>query len=112
MNIQIFGKRSCFDTQKAERYFKERHIPFQSINLIKDGLSKGEMLSVRQAVGFAAMVDSGSKEYGRLNMAYLGNSPAAEEVLLNNPGLYRTPIVRNGRQATVGYQPDIWKQWQ
>ncbi|HEX2927851.1 MAG TPA: arsenate reductase family protein [Ruminiclostridium sp.] len=111
MNIQIFGAKG-FDTQKAERYFKERKISYQYIDLYKYGLSKGEFESVKAAVGLGSMINTGSREYERLNMRNLGIGKAAEEILFKNPKLYNSPIVRNGRKATVGYQPDIWKDWE
>ena len=111
MTIQVFGKRKDFDSRKAERYFKERRIPFQAVDLLEKGLSKGEFASVKAAVGLEAMVDVGSKAYERLNMRYFGNSSVAEETLFRNPGLYRAPIVRNGRKATVGFRPEIWDTW-
>lgn len=111
MNIQIFGVKKCFDTKKAERYFKERKIGYQVIDLNEKGLSKGELQSVKIAVGLENLIARGDKEYKRLNMDRISGSDTREEILLNNPSLYRTPIVRNGRQATVGYQPDIWKTW-
>ncbi|EMS69522.1 arsenate reductase family protein [Ruminiclostridium cellobioparum] len=111
MNIQIFGTKG-FDTQKAERYFKERKISYQYIELNKYGLSKGEFDSVKSAVGLKALINEKSKEYERLNMRNLGVGKVAEEVLFKNPKLYNSPIVRNGKKATVGYQPDIWKDWE
>ncbi len=111
MNIQIFGAKG-FETQKAERYFKERKISYQYIDLFKYGLSKGEFDSVKAAVGLKALINESSKEYERLNMRNLGVGKVAEEVLFKNPKLYNSPIVRNGRKATVGYQPDIWKTWE
>lgn len=113
MNIQIYGKAKCFDTKKAERYFKERKIKFQSIDILRYGLSKGELNSVKQAVGsLDAMIDDKSKAYADCFIAYLASKAAAEEKLLENPPLYKTPIVRNGKQATVGYCPEIWKSWE
>ena len=111
MNIQIFGTKG-FDTQKSERYFKERKISYQYIDLNKYGLSKGEFDSVKSAVGLKALINEKSKEYERLNMKNLGVGKAAEEVLFKNPKLYNSPIVRNGKKATVGYQPDTWKDWE
>lgn len=111
MNIQIFGAKG-FETQKAERYFKERKISYQYIDLFKYGLSKGEFDSVKAAVGLKALINENSKEYERLNMRNLGVGKVAEEVLFKNPKLFNSPIVRNGRKATVGYQPDIWKTWE
>lgn len=113
MNIQIFGKAKCFDTKKAERYFKERHINYQFIDLNRKGLSKGEYQSVKKAVGgFDELVDSSSKLYEQLYIAYLASEEAKEEALLEHPLLFKTPIVRNGKDATVGYRPEIWKTWE
>lgn len=112
MNIQIFGVKKCFDTKKAERYFKERRIKYQFIDLKEKTLSKGELQSVKAAVGLANLINKDSKDYTRLNLQHIVNDSVKEEILLNNPELYKTPIVRNGRQATVGYQPDVWKTWE
>lgn len=111
MNIQIFGKKKCFDTKKAERWFKERRIKYQYIDLDTKGLSAGEYRSVRAAVGYDALVDRDSPDYRELGIDYL-LPQVAEEKLLENPWLFRAPIVRNGRQATVGYCPDVWKTWE
>ena len=113
MNIQIFGKSKCFDTKKAERYFKERRIKFQLIDIAKYGISKGEYQSVKNAVGgMDALVDEKSKEYENQYMGYLASKEDAEQRLLDNPGMFRTPIVRNGKKATVGYQPSVWAAWE
>lgn len=112
MNIQIFGMSKCFDTKKAERYFKERRIKYQYVDLLTKGLSRGEFVSVMAAVGLKDMINTGVKEYKMLNMEHFGLRTTAEETLFNNPKLYRTPIVRNGRQATVGYCPEIWEKWE
>jgi len=112
MNIQIFGKTKCFDTKKAERYFKERKIKYQLIDIAKYGLSKGEYQSVKAAAGgMAALIDEKSKEYEAQHIAYLARQDDVEERLLENPGMFKTPIVRNGRKATIGYQPDVWAAW-
>lgn len=113
MNIQIFGKAKCFDTKKAERYFKERRIRFQFIEVNKYGMSRGEYQSVKAAAGgMDALIDVKSKEYTVLHIQHLADRGDVEERLLDNPGMFRTPIVRNGRKATVGYQPDAWKGWE
>lgn len=111
MNIQIYAGKKNFDTQKTERYFKERGIRYQRIDLARQPLSKGEMASVKQAVGLEALIDQDSTAYKTYNMAYHGLSPMAETLLLEHPELLKTPIVRNGRQATVGYCPEVWKAW-
>ena len=109
MNIQIFGKNKCFDTKKAERWFKERRIKFQSIDLVKYGISPGELKSVLNAVGLEALVDQKHPDAALLN--YLAYDADKVEKLLDNPKLIRTPIVRNGKQATVGYAPEVWDSW-
>ncbi|MBM6723058.1 MULTISPECIES: arsenate reductase family protein [Oscillospiraceae] len=109
MNIQIFGKSKCFDTKKAERWFKERRIKFQSIDLVKYGISPGELKSVLNAVGLEALVDQKHPDAALLN--YLAYDADKVEKLLDNPKLIRTPIVRNGKQATVGYAPEVWDSW-
>ena len=109
MNIQIFGKSKCFDTKKAERWFKERRIRFQSIDLGKYGISPGELKSVLNAVGLEALVDP--KHPDAALLAYLAYDADKVEKLLDNPRLLKTPIVRNGRQATVGYCPEVWQGW-
>lgn len=112
MSIQIFGKAKCFDTKKAERYFKERNIKYQFVDILAKGLSKGEYQSVKSAVGgMMALIDEKSKEYESQYIKYLARQDDVEERLLANPGMFKTPIVRNGKKATVGYQPDIWRSW-
>ena len=111
MNIQIFGKKKCFDTKKAERYFKERRIKYQMVDLARFGMSKGELSSVKAAVGgLEPLVDE--KAEGALLLRYLASEDAKIEKLLESPALFRTQIVRNGKQATVGYCPEIWKTWE
>ena len=110
MNIQIFGKNKCFDTKKAERYFKERRIKFQQIDILRYGISRGELRSVVAAVGIENLVDE--KVDGAEIVRYLATKEAKEEKLFEYPEYIKTPIVRNGRQATVGYCPEVWKQWE
>jgi len=113
MNIQIFGKNKCFDTQKAERYFKERGIKFQRIDIAKYGISKGEYQSVKTAVGgMDVLIDKKSKEYENQYIEHLVRDDDKEERLLSHPAMFKTPIVRNGKKATVGYAPDVWKGWE
>lgn len=112
MNIQIFGTRKCFDTKKAERYFKERSIKYQFIDLREKGMSKGEFTSVCQAVGgLDALIDPNCKDKDLLALLkYIVPEDKAEKVL-ENQKVIKAPVVRNGKQATAGYQPDIWKNW-
>ncbi|MBQ6293041.1 MAG: ArsC family transcriptional regulator [Lachnospiraceae bacterium] len=113
MNIQIFGTKKSADTRKAERWFKERRIRFQSVDLAEKGLSKGEFQSVMQAVGgLDAMIDPDGKDKDLLALIkYIAAEDRLQKVL-ENQSVLRQPIVRNGRQATVGYRPEIWKEWE
>ncbi len=110
MNIQIFGRNKCFDTKKAERYFKERRIKYQLIDLPRYGMSKKELESVRAAVGLEALIDPKAPDHDLI--MYMANDAARIERLLEYPDNIRTPVVRNGRQATVGYCPEVWKTWE
>lgn len=112
MNIQIFGSKKSFDTKKAERFFKERNIKYQYIDIREKGLSKGELTSVCQAVGgLEKLVDPDCKDKQLVTLIqYLGADQKFDKVLENQEAL-RTPIVRNGKKATVGYEPDVWKAW-
>jgi len=110
LNIQIFGKKKCFDTKKAERYFKERRVKVQNIDLIRFGMSRGEFTSVKNAVGLEVLIDPAAP--GVELLTYLAHAADQEEKLLEEPELLKTPIVRNGKQATVGYCPEIWAKWE
>jgi len=112
MNLQIFGKPKCFDTKKAERHFKERGVKYQFVDINKYGISRGEYQSIKNAIGgMSALIDENSKEYEKLGIKYLASQNDVEERLLENPGMFKTPIVRNGKLATVGLQPEIWRNW-
>ncbi len=113
MNIQIFGKSKCFDTKKAERYFKERGIKFQSVDLLRFGMSGKEFDSVIRAIGgIDNLIDWNGKSQEITNMKYMDNAAAKEDKVFADPKLMKTPIVRNGKQATVGYCPEIWRNWE
>ncbi|MCL1845611.1 MAG: arsenate reductase family protein [Defluviitaleaceae bacterium] len=112
MNIQIFGKSKCFDTKKAERWFKERKIKYQLVDLPRFGLSRGEYQGVRAAVGgIEKLIDTKSKEYEKNYIEYTSDADEIETRLLDNPGMFVTPIVRNGKKATVGFAPEVWLEW-
>ncbi len=112
MNIQIFGTSKSFDTKKAERYFKERRIAFQSIDLLRFGLSPREFDSVLRAVGgIDKLIDWDKKDPQIDLMRYMDDAAAKEDKVYENPKLMRCPVVRNGKQATVGYCPEIWQRW-
>ena len=113
MNIQIFGTKKCSDTRKAERFFKERGIKFQMIDMKEKGMSKGEFFSVAQVTGgFENMIDWNGKDQNTLALIKYSVEEAKLTKVLENPSVIKTPIVRNGKQATIGYQPEVWKTWQ
>ena len=112
MNIQIYGKAKCFDTKKAERYFKERKINFQYIDVDIKGLSKGELNSVKRSIPINELINIKAKEYKSLNLDKIRSIDMKEEILLNNPKLFNSPIVRNGNRATLGYKKEIWDMWE
>ena len=113
MNIQIFGTAKSFDTKKAERWFKERGIKYQLIDMKEKGMSRGEFDGVRRAVGgIAEMVNESAKDRDTLTlMNYLSDSDR-EDKLFENQQLIRTPVVRNGKKATIGYCPEVWAEWE
>ncbi|MCR5168679.1 MAG: arsenate reductase family protein [Oscillospiraceae bacterium] len=113
MNIQIFGTKKSADTRKAERFFKERGIKFQSVDLKEKGMSKGELQSVMHAVGgIDALIDTESKNKQVLALIQYLVPEQKFEKLLENQTIIKQPVVRNGKQATVGYAPEVWKTWE
>lgn len=111
MNVQIFGSLKSFDSKKAERWFRERRIRYQFVDLARKGLSPGEYRAVRRKIPFEDLVDTECRAYRDLCMAFLSPA-AAEEKLLENPVLFRVPIVRSGGEVTVGYRPEVWETWE
>ncbi|WP_319562150.1 arsenate reductase family protein [Marispirochaeta sp.] len=109
MTIQIFGTKKCKDTQKAVRFFKERGINPHQVDLKEKGISPGELSNVARAVGREKLIDPESKAYKEKGMAYMDFDP--EEEVLENPLLLKTPVVRNGKEATIGHDPETWQAW-
>ena len=113
MNIQIFGTKKCNDTKKAQRFFKERGIKIQFIDMKEKGLSKGDFRSVWQEIdGIDNLLDENTKDQDALALVKYIASDEKEDKILENQQIIRTPVVRNGKQATVGYEPNIWKKWE
>ncbi|MBP3241921.1 MAG: arsenate reductase family protein [Oribacterium sp.] len=113
MGIQIFGTKKCNDTKKAQRFFKERGIKFQFVDMNEKGLSKGEFTSVAQANGgIDSMINPEAKDKDTLALIkYIAQEDKLEKIL-ENQQVIKTPIVRNGKLSTIGYQPDVWKTWE
>lgn len=113
MNIQIYGTKKCNDSKKAERYFKERNIKIQFIDMKEKGMSKGEFTAVAQANGgWENMINWNAKDNEALMLIkYIADEDKISKIL-ENQQVIKTPIVRNGKQSTIGYQPDVWKTWE
>ncbi len=113
MNIQIFGTKKSSDTRKAERWFKERRVKAQFIDLNEKGISRGELRSAAQAVGgLEALLDPECRDRDALALAQHIAAAQREDVILEHPQVLRQPIVRNGKKAAVGYCPQIYAAWQ
>ena len=110
MGLQIYAGKG-FDTQKAERYFKERRISYQRVDVLKFGIGKRELESVGAAVGIENLADKESKAYRESVIAYTQSRDTILNGLMEKPQLLKLPIVRSGRLATVGYCPDVWEKW-
>lgn len=113
MNIQIFGTKKCNDTKKAERFFKERGIKYQFIDMKEKGMSKGELTSVAGSNGgIMNMINPDAKDKDAVALLqYIADDDKMDK-LLENQQIIKTPVVRNGKQSTLGYQPDVWKKWE
>ena len=110
MGLQIYAGKG-FDTQKAERFFKERRIAYQRVDVLKYGIGKRELESVAAAVGLDALCDKDSKAWRESVLAYTQSRETILSGLIEKPQLLKLPLVRNGKLATVGYQPDVWEKW-
>lgn len=113
MNIQIFGTKKCQDTRKAERFFKERGIKYQFVDMTEKGMSKGELTAVSQANGgLDNLINPDAKDKDTVTLLkYIAEEDRLGK-LLENQQVIKTPVVRNGKQSTIGYQPDVWKKWE
>jgi arsenate reductase-like glutaredoxin family protein len=109
MNIQIIGTKKCKETQKAERFFRERRIQFHLKDLNEKGLSIGELKNISRKIKLDQLMDTESKRYKERGLNFMVFN--IEEELLNDSLLIKTPIVRNGSLSTVGYKPEIWLEW-
>jgi arsenate reductase len=112
MPIQIFGHSKCKATRAAQRFFSERRVQVHYVDLLAKGLSKGELEAVAREVGVEALYDAQSPRVKERGLQYAQpNRARMTELLLEDPRLFRTPIVRNGRKATVGAAEATWKEW-
>ena len=112
MNIQIYVSSRNPDVLKAERFFKERRIPCQLMDLKKHRLGKKELEVFAAAAGAKALVDRSGKKALERPVAHMSTDSLILAELMNDPMALVSPIVRNGRQATVGYCPEVWAAWE
>ena len=110
MALQIYCGKN-FDTQKAERFFKERRIPYQRIDILKYGIGRRELETIAAATGLDALCDKESKAYRESVIAYTQSRETILSGLMEKPQLLRLPIVRCGRLATAGFAPETWTRW-
>ncbi len=111
MNIQIYALKRNFDTQKAERFFKERRIPYQLLDLKKHKIGQREIALFARRLGAQNLVDRQSPEALSHPVAHTDDDSYVLECLLENPKFLRTPIVRNGEQVTLGADENTWNAW-
>jgi arsenate reductase len=113
LTVQIFGTKKCQDTRKAERFFKERGVAFHAVDLAQKGMSAGELRNVAARVGgMEALIDRQGARYVAKGLKYAApTGPRIEQILVDDPLLLRTPVVRAGGKATVGYAAETWAQW-
>ena len=113
LTVQLFGTKKCPHTRAAERFFKERGVAVHSVDLANKGMSAGELRNVAaRAGGMEALIDREGKRYVDKGLKYAApTGPRVEKMLVDDPLLLRTPIVRSGARATVGFAPDVWQSW-
>jgi arsenate reductase len=106
--IQIIGRKKCKNTQKAIRFFRERSVKVQELDLAEHPFGGRELDNCAQAVGgLQNLIDSASPEYQKRGLAHMEYD--LREELLRDTGLLRTPIVRQGKTAAVGDNEAAWK---
>jgi arsenate reductase len=113
LTVQIFGTKKCQETRKTERFFRERRVSMHMVDLAQKGMSLGELRNVAGRVGgIEKLIDREGKRYLDRGLKYAApTGPRIEQMLADDPLLLRTPIVRAGGQATVGYCPEVWADW-
>ena len=111
MNIQIYSGKKNFDVQKTERYFKERRIPFQMLDMKKHRLGEREIRLMLSAIGMAELIDRSDKKVREHPACYYDREELLIPAIQENPWLLKLPVVRNGNQMTIGYRPEVWEQW-
>ena len=107
--IQIFGTKKCRNTQKAQRCFKERNLKVHFVDLNEKGISMGEIRNISRSVPLDDLIDKDGHEYEKRNLKYISHN--IEEKIMEFPLVLKTPVVRLGGKACVGFNPEIWKEF-
>ena len=112
MQVQIFGTKSCKDTRKAERFFKERRVKIHFVDLKQKAASKGELRRFVQKFGTDALIDRESRRFLSLGLqaAHYGEDRWLE-IMADEPGILVTPLIRNGARLTLGLDEATWRSW-
>lgn len=112
MNIQIYVGKKNPDVLKAERFFKERRVPYQLVDLKKHRLGAKELALFAKACGSATkLVDRTGMKALERPVAHMTSESLIVSELLLNPTALVSPIVRNGNMATVGVDEAQWQRW-
>ena len=109
-NVQIFGIKSSSDARAAERFFKERRVPIQYVDLNQRPMAAGEIRRFIERFGLPALLDTESKAYADAGLKYL-RMPDSDLLarIEREPRLLRLPLVRCGNQLSVGRDEQTWK---
>jgi arsenate reductase len=109
-NVQIFGVKNSPETRAAERFFKERRIQIQFVDLKQKPMSPGEIQRFIQRFGLAELIDREGKAFLDGGLKYLKLSDA--ELLARierDPKLLRLPLIRAAKLLSFGHDEDAWK---
>jgi arsenate reductase-like glutaredoxin family protein len=106
--ILLYFHKKNFDVQKAERWFSDRRIPIQKVDLTRAKLSRRELDLFARQVGMDALIDVGGAAWKECPARYAAGAEAVLEALSKDPRLLKLPIVRNGNRIAIGYRPEIW----
>lgn len=111
MTIQMYVSKKNFDVQKAERFFKERRMAVQVMDLKKHKLGEREVQAMARAGGLQNLIDREDKKVKEHPACYYNQDGLLMAAILETPWLLKSPILRCGSKVTVGYQPEVWEEW-
>jgi len=108
VNIQIFGRKKCRETKKAEMYFKERRQNYSLVDLDIKPLSPGEMQNIVRSLGSVDALINTEADYYKKKLQFLVFN--AEDEIVEHPEIVKTPIIRINKKAFCGFNPDEWQE--